>query len=348
MPIPIIPVVVIGVGALAAAAGVAFGANGTAKTVKAKKKLDKITKEHEENRAKLEEVNKDTALSMDRLGQFELEICRSFETFADAFELVKNRPEFSEFEFGNSNVESLDLDDLKEVSVGAGVLLGSIGGAGAGAVGGFAAAGAVQAAVAALGVASTGTPIAALSGQAAVNATLAALGGGAIAAGGGGIALGTVVLGVAAAGIGLLVGGIIFAITGNVLEDKVEEAEKQKNENAETMERIRAYLKELKEAAEQYYSALQSVNEIYRSFLARFARMVHFEEKTDWALYGKEEKLDLENLVMLVSLLYRMCKVKLVNVSEDKDSVNSVNSAEIDDSLNDATRLLEKKGWAKG
>ena len=74
---------------------------------------------------------------------------------------------------------------LKKVSIGAGVLLGGLGGAAVGTAGGFAAAGATTSAVMALGTASTGTAIASLSGAAATNATLAALGGGAIAAGAG-------------------------------------------------------------------------------------------------------------------------------------------------------------------
>ena len=80
---------------------------------------------------------------------------------------------------------------------------------GAGAVG-AAAAYAVYGGVMALAAASTGTPIAALSGVAAYNATMAAIGGGAIAAGGFGMAGGAAVLaGVVAVPI-IAVAGIAF------------------------------------------------------------------------------------------------------------------------------------------
>ena len=133
-----------------------------------------------------------------------IRILKSFKTFSD-----------SQFELPQYNRE-----ELEQISIGAGVLLGGLGGAALGTAGGFAAAGATTAAVMALGTASTGTATASLSGIAATNATLAALGGDAIAAGGGGIALGTTVLGAATLGVGLLVGGIICNLTGRSMTDK--------------------------------------------------------------------------------------------------------------------------------
>lgn len=131
------------------------------------------------------------------------------------------------------------------MSVGAGVLLGGLGGAAVGTAGGFAAAGATTSAVMALGTASTGTAISTLSGAAATNATLAALGGGAISAGGGGMALGTAVLGGATLGVGLLVGGIIFNFTGSKMSDKADDAYRQAKKAQEDAERIINYLNEL-------------------------------------------------------------------------------------------------------
>lgn len=86
-------------------------------------------------------------------------------------------------------------------------LLGSLAtglGAGAGA------SSATVAGVGAFAAASTGTPIASLSGVAATNATLAWLGGGTLAAGGGGMAAGTVVLG------GVVAAPVVVATAGFV------------------------------------------------------------------------------------------------------------------------------------
>lgn len=84
---------------------------------------------------------------------------------------------------------------------------GALKGFGAGA----ALSGAAQGAVATFGAASTGTPIAGLSGVAASNATLAWLGGGSLASGGMGVAGGTAVLGGIVAAPALLLAGLAYA-----------------------------------------------------------------------------------------------------------------------------------------
>ena len=147
------------------------------------------------------------------------------------FEQIKNRLTFENYSKNGVTLPRYDVEELKEVSIGAGVLLGGLDGAGLGVAGGFAAAGATTAAVMALGTASIGTAIATLSGAAATNATLAALGGG-------GIVLGTTILGAATLGVGLLVGGAIFSITGGKLSDKADEAWSQMKKDEEKINEI--------------------------------------------------------------------------------------------------------------
>lgn len=127
--------------------------------------------------------NEATSRAMDELGTLELEILKSFDEFSDTIERIQNRPQFKEYTKDGVKLPAYGKETLKKVSVGAGVLLGGLGGAAVGAAGGFAAAGATTSAIMALGTASTGTAIASLSGVTATNATLAALGGGALAAG---------------------------------------------------------------------------------------------------------------------------------------------------------------------
>src|SRR5690606_13943350 len=76
----------------------------------------------------------------------------------------------------------------------------------------------------ALAAASTGTPIAALSGVAATNATLAWFGGGALSAGGLGMAGGTAVL-------GAIVAVPVLAVGGMMLASKAEAAKHAAHEN---------------------------------------------------------------------------------------------------------------------
>lgn len=234
---------------------------------------------------------------------------------------------------------------MKKVSVGAGVLIGGLSGAAVGTAGGFAAAGATTAAVMALGCASTGTPIAMLSGVAATNATLAALGGGALAAGGGCMALGTTILGAATLGVGLLVGGAIFNVTGMSLSNKADKAKEQVDQAEREIDSICFYLKNLSSTAVQYESCLKNVNTVYQNHLKFLQGLVYIAQKTDWNDFSDEEKLATENTVLLTGLLYKMCKVQLVLKTEGEEELNTINHTEINKSIDNAERFLEEKGF---
>ena len=82
--------------------------------------------------------------------------------------------------------------------------------AGFGVLGGAGAAGGTYFVMGSVGVASTGTPIATLSGAAAHNAIMAALGGGSLATGGGGMYAGAMTLGGIAAAPVFVVGGLVY------------------------------------------------------------------------------------------------------------------------------------------
>lgn len=337
MPLPLI----LGVAAAAAGlTGVGTGIHGAVKMKEANDTMKSADSRHKRNLAMFEEQNKKSTGDMDQLGALELEILNSFETFADIFEKIQNKPEFKEYQKNGVTIPKYDGEELRKVSVGAGVLLGGIGGAALGTAGGFAAAGATTAAVMALGTASTGTAIASLSGAAATNATLAALGGGAIAAGGGGIALGTTILGAATLGVGLLVGGVIFNFTGSSLSNKADEAWRQMKRAEKEIDRACAYMRELSDAAVDYTKSLCSVNRLYQAHLKRLQMIVNDMGKTDWNDFTQDERLCTENSVLLVGLLYNMCKVQLVQQAEKQDELNTVNTNEINKSIADAEQMI--------
>ncbi len=341
MPLPLI----LGIGAaVAGVAGVGTGIHGAAKMKEANDTMKSSERRHEQNLKRFEKQNEVTNRDMDALGKLELEILNSFQEFSDVFEKIKNRPMFKPYSKNGISIPDYNGEKIKEVSVGAGVLLGGIGGAAAGTAGGFAAAGATTAAVMALGTASTGTAIASLSGAAATNATLAALGGGAIAAGGGGMALGTTILGAATLGVGLLVGGIIFNVTGSSLSEKADEAYSQMLRAEKEIDRICSYMRDLSQEAERYIRSLSKVNEIYKTHIQHLKYMVNVEHKTDWNNYDLDERLSTENTSLLVGLLYNMCKVELVLQTHNEDETNTINYADIDKSISGARQFLRDKG----
>ena len=341
MPLPII----LGIGAaVAGISGVSLGVSGAAKMSDAKKTSEAAQKMHEESQKTFKKKSADANEVMDRLGKREMEILSSFETFSDMIEKIQNRPDFKECQINDVSLPQYNAEELKQVSIGAGVLLGGLGGAAVGTAGGFAAAGATTAAVMALGTASTGTAIASLTGVAATNATLAALGGGALAAGGGGMALGSAVLGAATLGVGLLVGGAIFGVTGGKISEKADEAMDQAKKEQTEVARIVDYLDQLVKQASSYRETLDDVDTVYQEHLYDMKMMINYSERTDWLQYNDREKRLVQNTVMLVGLLYKMCKLQLVIPAKTEGALNRVDVDGAENCRRDAKMVLRKIG----
>lgn len=338
MPIPLI----LGIGA--AAAGL-VGAGSAVAGVSKMKNANDLMKEAEirnkRNVDSLEKQNKSTTAIMDELGKKELEALSSFDEFTALMENFHGKPRLDAYDANGVKIPEYNAKQLTEVSIGAGLLLNGLGSAAVGTAGGFAAAGVTTSAVMALGTASTGTAISALSGVAATNATLAALGGGAIAAGGGGVALGTTILGATTLGAGLLVGGIVFNIAGSKLSDKAEEAHKQMLANEKEINEICKYLSFLSVYAGRFKDSLEDVYDVYQKRLQELRSLIEPGQKYDWEDFSEEEQEAIENTMQLTGLLYEMCKVPVVLAAEQKGALNQVNTTEIDKAIMNANYFLE-------
>lgn len=341
MPLPLI---LGAAAAVAALGGVGSGIHGAVKMKEANDTMKSVDSIHKKNIKRFEDTSEAANKAMDKLGTLELEILHSFDEFSDTIEKIQNRPQFKEYKKDGVTLPTYDKETLKSVSVGAGVLLGGLGGAAVGTAGGFAAAGATTSAVMALGTASTGTAIASLSGAAATNATLAALGGGAITAGGGGMVLGTSILGATTLGVGLLVGGVIFNITGSKLSDKADEAWAQMRKAEKTIDTACAYLNDLKSAATKYTVSLETTRKKYKEIFEPVSYAVNSLGKTKWTDFSEEEKTATQTAVCLVGLLYKMCQVSLVNKASEEKDMNTVNHSAIDESIKEAESVLVQNG----
>lgn len=351
MPLPFI---IGAIAAVAGAGGIGAGIHGGVKMKKANDTVKAAQRRNEQNVEKLEISNKKTMQTMDALGKHEMKIISSFQRFSEAFEKIKNPPSFAEIEKEGITLTVYTPQEVKDAAVGASVLLGGLGGAALGTAGGFAAAGGTTAAVMALGTASTGTAIASLSGAAATNATLAALGGGTIAAGGGGVALGTAVLGGATLGVGLLIGGIIFSVAGSSVSDKAEKAWDQMIENENKINSICEYLERLRTVATSFDSALKSVETVYLNYLSRLENSIIeqrkkkfflarlFSKKVDYNKFSEKQKQITENVVLLVGLLYEMCKVQLVEKSETENEMNEINEADANLQIRNSEAIIQR------
>lgn len=349
MPLPFI---VGAIAAVAGAGGIGAGIHGGVKMKTASDTVKAAQRRNEENTARLEASNKATMEVMDVLGKHEIEIISSFQRFSEAFEKIKNPPSFAEIKKDDITLSVYTPKEVKDAAVGASVLLGGLGGAALGTAGGFAAAGGTTAAVMALGTASTGTAISSLSGIAATNATLAALGGGSIAAGGGGVALGTAVLGGATLGIGLLIGGIIFSVAGSSISNKAEKAWNQMIENENKINSICIYLEKLKNISALFDSTLKHVEKVYLNYLTRLEHTIEeqkksffaklFSKKVDYNKFSDEQKTITENVVLLVGILYEMCKVQLVEKTENDAALNKINEENVNLQIERSEKIIQR------
>ena len=342
MPLPLI----LGIAAaVAGGVGVGAGVKGALDMIDAKDTLKSAQFRNEQNLKRHKDIDSRVCKNMDDLGRLELTILSSFKSYIDCVEIIKNRPSFAKIEIDNVEIPKFDNKELQDASVGDAVLLGGIGGAAIGTAGGFAASGATTAAVMALGTASTGAAISGLSGVAATNATLAALGGGSLATGGGGMALGSAILGGATLGVGLLVGGIIFSLCGSKVSDKADTAYSQMLENEKKINKICDFLEQIDSVANMYKADLNKAYDLYNTEFAKMEtaviRNIGADNKVDWRILDDNEKKAVSNTTLLVGLLYHMCKVKLVNKSEDDAEVNVINHTEIDEVHNKCTNTLQ-------
>lgn len=342
LPLLAVPVILKGLAIGAGVIGVGAGLAGGAAGIDAHLTNKEVKERHKLNMTKLEYQQNSTAEDMDKLGTLELEILKSFKIFADTMEEIQNRPEFTDKRYTDLDLPQYHPDEMREIYLGAGMLLGGIGAAAVGTAGGFAASGAATAAVMAFGTASTGTAISTLSGAALTNATLAALGGGSLAAGGGGMALGTAVLNAAAIGAGILAGGVVIGLAGFKLSEKAEDAKKEMLDAEAHIENICTHLKTLTTCSLEYTILLRKIKSIYMGKLEAMNLLVDQKGITNWDDFSEEDKLNVENTALLVGLLHKMCQVQLVLPHSETEvaGVSSVNLTDLGEVTLQAENLL--------
>lgn len=261
MPLPLI----IGAAALAAASyGAKKGYDGYQKHSEADEIVKDSQARYDRQKVSFDEQEKETTFALDLLGKKELEIGQSigeFKTLADKLleELNKGRTHKL-----NIKIPKHELQKIQDYSYTAiGVLGTAVGAGAAGAAVGFAVYGGVMA----LGAASTGTAISALSGVAATNATLAALGGGALSAGGLGMAGGTAILGAAVAAPVLAIAGWAYDSHG---EEALRNARKAHDEVNSAVEKMRKAKLQLEETADYSQKIKRELSSIFVQFLEYF------------------------------------------------------------------------------
>lgn len=342
MPIPFI----IGA-AVVAAAG--FGAKKAYDGYQDKSEAERIAANAESDyklaKSGLDSVNYKVSERLESLGELQLEIGTRFDKFD---KLIKEILENNDFQHTSIhfNMPKHKLDKIREVAFTATDYLKTVVAGGAsGAAAGFAVYGGVMA----LAAASTGTPIAALSGVAAYNATMAAIGGGSLAAGGWGMAGGAMVLGAAVVAPILAIAGWAYAFHGAKV---LENAHKYQAEVASIlvkMSKAKAQLLKMDDYATRMEISLIKMGEVFQVYFDKLVELNNYiktgNKDAVKNLMGAAQ-FYIENGIALAAIMASIISQPLFKVQKDKEGrviVSDDGVVEIEKD-SDGIQVLDREG----
>lgn len=143
--------------------------------------------------------------------------------------------------------------------------------------------------------------------------------------------------GVAVFGIGSL---LYTTINAHVMRKKIDEAYDAMRENEDRINEACDYFDKMKECSKKYYLSISSIDKLYRLHLDDFEKLV-CSGRSDWNCYARSEKLLVENTVLLVNLLHKMCQVAIVKKSDN--CFPPINFDEIERNITDSTKVYSSQ-----
>lgn len=298
MPIPFV------VGAAVAAAA-AFGGKKAYDGHQTKKEAKDIAERagsyYEKTKQEFDDKNQQVSIALETLGQFELKIGSDMNEFQIIASELLNQLSTAKNSELKINLPEHRLNKIADLSMSAATYLkGLAGGAAVGAAASFA----MYSGVIAFAAASTGTPIAALSGAAAYNATMAAIGGGSIAAGGWGMAAAPYVLGGAAMAPILAVAGYLY---NRQAEKALQNAEEFRDKAYQAAHKMNLANKHLVKVTSEVENLTKELERIYVVFSE------YFEQLKSLNTLIKNNTLSLEmmndNLVLIIQNGYQLAAI---------------------------------------
>ncbi|EPW5501089.1 chemotaxis protein [Vibrio vulnificus] len=328
MPLPFI---LAGAAIAAAGYGAKKGYDGYQDKSEANDILETSKRKYDNERSVFDKQNELTNQSLVKLGELQLKIGNDFKEFRTIAEKLLEK-------LNQSNSKNLEidfpqhkLDKIDGLALSTTAYMGKIAGAGAA---GAAAAYAVYGGVMAVAAASTGTPIAALSGAAAYNATMAAIGGGSIAAGGFGMAGGAMVLGGVVAAPIMAIAGWAFA---SHAEEALSDARKTRSEVNEAIGKMAKGRKQL-DKTKLYVDRIHAETErLYLVFKEYFDNLKAFDQliavKTDISKFEDDVIRLIHNGYQIAAILTDIITTPLFKPKQDEQGnvvVNDKNIVEIE------------------
>ena len=313
MPLPFI---LVGAAVALAGVGTKKGYDGYQDKTEANSILEGAKKQYENAASNLEADDKGVQDKLEELGALQLDIGKDFNDFQTiAEELLGKLNDASKVDI-KVNVPKYQRKRIERLSMGSIAYASKLAG---GAVGGTAAAYAVYGGVMALAAASTGTPIAALSGIAAYNATLAAIGGGSLAAGGLGMAGGTAILGGVVAAPVLAIAGWAFASHAEEALSKAKETREEVRQFVKETDISRGYLRDTRQYISRIILGLNDIRKVFNNYL-KYLKTVESEmSQGNFDILEKEKDIVLmvENGYAVAAILTDIITTPLFKVKED-------------------------------
>ena len=264
----VLPLVII-----SAAAATVFGGKKAYDGYKTKQEANEIQenlfRKYNNRKEQLDKIRQNTDEALNNLGVLELSIGQSIGEFEKLAKELLVKLEKSGYKNQKLTIPANQLDKINDLAISTAEFLATST-AGANEV---AASFAVNSGVVVFGAASTGTPIAVLSGTVAYNATMATIGGGSLAAGGWGMAGGAMVLGSAAAAPILAVAGWAYA---KHADKALENAEKQSEEVRKAVEKMNlaeVKLNKITNYVQRINLSLTSINNTFIDYLEALKTM---------------------------------------------------------------------------
>lgn len=352
MPIPLI---ILGGAAIATALGGKKAYDGYQKKSEAEDVHSRAESRYKNRKESFDKANEASSVKLEKLGKKELQIGSEFKEFHTlAKELLSaiSKANHQEIEL---KIPEHKLNSIERLAISATEYLSTVVGAGAsGAAAGFA----VYSGVMAFAAASTGTPIAALSGAAAYNATMAAIGGGSLAAGGWGMAGGAMVLGGAVVAPLILIAGWAYNSHATKALENAKEVSRQINDAIGKMDKAEAHLNRVNKYVDSIY---QSLDRMHGTFTTRYLdplKAMHVRVMARHAGQITEQETDecvalIQNGYMLAAIMTSIITTPLfepvidvkskavieegvIQLKTDENGINVLNTAALDKVLNDA------------
>lgn len=152
-----------------------------------------------------------------------------------------------------------------------------------------------------------------------------AIEGAAYAGAGAGLGIAVCGLNVLALGPGIFIGGIGLLVAGGHIKKKAIENNKQAKQLAKDIDAIVKKYDELAGAAALLEKHIAAVFTQYEKQLGKMRKIL--SKKTVWSDMSDRDHTTIENTILLVGMLYKLCKIELI-VKEKKEEL--INTAEVE------------------